>query len=92
MAPISSRRRKPWKINLSIPFFLMPRLMPCKRREFIRKLRALGYTGPYTGGNHQSMQKGAQAVRVPNTDIDDLDLLKRILRIAKIDQTDFINA
>jgi predicted RNA binding protein YcfA (HicA-like mRNA interferase family) len=70
----------------------MPRLMPCKRREFIRKLRTLGYTGPFPGGNHQSMQKGSQTVRVPNTDIDDIDLLKRILRIAKIGETDFINA
>ncbi len=77
----------------------MPTLTPCKRREFIRKLRALGYDGPFAGGSHQSMSRsktatkpGAQTVTVPNTDIDDVGLLKRILRNAKIEQADFINA
>jgi predicted RNA binding protein YcfA (HicA-like mRNA interferase family) len=77
----------------------MPALTPCKRREFIRKLRTLGYDGPYAGGNHQNMSRsaratkpGAQTVRVPNTDIDDVGLLKRIPRNANIDQDDFINA
>jgi hypothetical protein len=61
----------------------MPALTPCKRREFIRKLRALHYAGPYSGGNHSFMQKtpavaiagAAQTIRVPNTDIDDVGLL-----------------
>jgi hypothetical protein len=26
---------------------------PLKRREFIRKLRALGFDGPYSGTRHQ---------------------------------------
>jgi hypothetical protein len=92
MAPISWRRHEPWKINLGIALFLMPRLMPCKRREFIRKLRALGYVGPFPGSNHASMSKGSQTVRVPNTDIDDIGLLKYILKVVTIDETDFINA
>jgi predicted RNA binding protein YcfA (HicA-like mRNA interferase family) len=77
----------------------MPALTPCKRREFIRKLRALGYDGPFAGGNHQSMSRSArakkpsaQSITVPNTDLDDVGLLKRILRNANIDQDDFINA
>ncbi len=77
----------------------MAALTPCKRREFIRKLRALGYDGPFAGGNHQFMsrtarasQPGAQTIRVPNTDLDDVGLLKRILRNAGIDQDDFIQA
>ena len=28
---------------------------PLKRREFIRKLRALGFDGPYSGTRHQFM-------------------------------------
>jgi hypothetical protein len=78
----------------------MPGLTPCKRREFIRKLRALHYAGPYSGGNHSFMEKTpavtisgtAQTIRVPNTDIDDVGLLKRILRNAGIPDDVFINA
>jgi predicted RNA binding protein YcfA (HicA-like mRNA interferase family) len=77
----------------------MPGLTPCKRREFIRKLRALHYAGPYSGGNHSFMTKtpavaipgAAQTIRVPNTDID-VGLLKRILRNAGIADDVFINA
>jgi predicted RNA binding protein YcfA (HicA-like mRNA interferase family) len=77
----------------------MPGLTPCKRREFIRKLRALHYTGPYSGGNHSFMEKtpavtisgAAQTIRVPNTDID-VGLLKRILRNAGISDDVFVNA
>jgi hypothetical protein len=77
----------------------MPGLTPCKRREFIRKLRALHYAGPYSGGNHSFMTKtsaadipgAAQTIRVPNTDID-VGLLKRILRNADIPDDVFINA
>jgi predicted RNA binding protein YcfA (HicA-like mRNA interferase family) len=78
----------------------MPGLTPCKRREFIRKLRALHYAGPYSGGNHSFMEKtaavtvaaAAQTIRVPNTDIDDVGLLKRILRNAGIPDDVFINS
>jgi predicted RNA binding protein YcfA (HicA-like mRNA interferase family) len=76
----------------------MPTLAPCKRREFIRKMRALGYDGPYAGGKHGYMsrtakakQTSAQTVTVPNTDLD-VKLLILILNNTKIDRTDFINA
>jgi predicted RNA binding protein YcfA (HicA-like mRNA interferase family) len=77
----------------------MSGLTPRKRREFIRKLRALHYAGPYSGGNHSFMTKtravaipgAAQTIRVPNTDTD-VGLLKRILRNAGILDDVFINA
>jgi hypothetical protein len=31
---------------------------PLKRRDFIRKLRALGFDGPYSGTRHQFMVLG----------------------------------
>jgi hypothetical protein len=31
----------------------MPAWRPLKRRDFIRKLRALGFDGPYSGTRHQ---------------------------------------
>ena len=78
----------------------MPGLTPCKRREFIRKLRALHYAGPYSGGNHSYMERtpqvtitgAAETIRVPNTDIDDVGLLTRILRNAGISHDAFIRA
>ncbi len=78
----------------------MPGLTPCKRREFIRKLKALHYAGPYSGGNHSFMEKtpqvtivgAAKTIRVPNTDIDDVGLLTRILRNAGISHDAFIRA
>jgi predicted RNA binding protein YcfA (HicA-like mRNA interferase family) len=78
----------------------MPGLSPCKRREFVRKLRALGYVGPYAGGNHSFMERAAsvtiagaaRTIRVPNTDLDDVGLLKRILRNAGIPDDVFISA
>ena len=36
----------------------MSRWMPCKRRDFIRRLQALGFDGPYSGARHQFMVHG----------------------------------
>lgn len=71
------------------------RLTPCSRNEFIRKLRALGYDGPYTGGDHQFMAaRGKPPVKVPNPHQGDIsvDLLRRILRDAAIDRDAWQNA
>jgi len=41
-------------------------LSPVSRRELLRKLRALGFDGPYPGGKHQYMERGSWKIRVPN--------------------------
>ncbi len=33
----------------------MSRWAPCKRRDFIRRLRAIGFDGPFSGTRHQFM-------------------------------------
>ena len=33
----------------------MSRWGPCKRRDFIKRLRFLGFDGPYSGARHQFM-------------------------------------
>jgi predicted RNA binding protein YcfA (HicA-like mRNA interferase family) len=71
------------------------RLTPCSRTEFIRKLLALGYDGPFAGGKHQFMAtKGKPAVRIPNPHKGDIsvDLLAKILRDAGIDRDKWIKA
>ncbi|MBI5286319.1 MAG: type II toxin-antitoxin system HicA family toxin [Deltaproteobacteria bacterium] len=56
-------------------------------KELIRRFRALGYKGPFSGGKHQFMIKGEKKIRIPNPhgsgDIH-ISLLKEILRQARI--------
>jgi len=60
---------------------------PVSRRELIRRLRRLGFTGPVSGGRHQFMVKGSLKLRIPNPhqrgDISG-PLLREILRQAGI--------
>lgn len=47
----------------------MRQWMPCKRREFIRRLRQLGFDGPFSGTKHQFMVYGQHRLAIPsNTD------------------------
>ena len=59
---------------------------PISRRELLRRFKALGSEGPYSGGKHSFMCKGALKVRVPNPHGSDVDwsLTKRILQQAGI--------
>lgn len=64
----------------------MPQIGPLKRRDLIRYLRALGFTGPYRGGSHEYMERGTTRLMLPNPHEGDIGvgLLKRILREGKI--------
>jgi predicted RNA binding protein YcfA (HicA-like mRNA interferase family) len=42
------------------------RLAPIKRRDFIKRLRNLGWEGPESGGKHEYMIKGAMKLPIPN--------------------------
>lgn len=43
--------------------------MPCKRREFIRRIRQLGFDGPFSGAKHQFMIYDQCRLVIPsNTD------------------------
>ena len=44
----------------------MSRWAPCKRRLFIRKLRAIGFEGPYSGTRHQFMVYGQYRLAIPS--------------------------
>jgi len=72
-----------------------PRLTPCSRSEFVRKLRKLGYDGPKAGGKHEFMSAPGKAnIRVPNPHRGDIsvDLLSRVLRDAEIDRDEWDEA
>jgi len=44
----------------------MPPFAPIKRKELIRQLRKLGFSGPLVGGNHQYMVQGKLKIWIPN--------------------------
>jgi predicted RNA binding protein YcfA (HicA-like mRNA interferase family) len=63
------------------------------RKDLIRKFRALGYSGPLSGGKHQFMIKGSQKIRIPNPHMGDISvsLVKQILRQAGISSQEWDN-
>ncbi|HEY8325858.1 MAG TPA: type II toxin-antitoxin system HicA family toxin [Ktedonobacterales bacterium] len=69
----------------------MPALGPIKRRDLIRNLQRLGFTGPYAGGKHQLMRRGDVDVRIPNPHQRDigLSLLQRIMKQAGISREEW---
>ncbi len=44
----------------------MNRWAPCKRRDFIRQLRKLGFDGPYSGARHQFMVYEQHRLAIPS--------------------------
>lgn len=71
----------------------MPRLTPISRVEFIRRLRKIGFRGPYSGGQHEFMLRGDLRLILPNPHRGDVsvDLLRRILRRAGISHQEWLS-
>lgn len=70
------------------------KLTPIHRREFIKRMRALGWEGPEAGGRHFYMSKGAHNVPIPNYHRSGeipVPLLRDILRQAGISVADWVN-
>ena len=44
----------------------MPSLDPVSRRELVRRLKVLGFEGPFPGGKHQWMRRGGLRLTIPN--------------------------
>lgn len=64
----------------------MPRWGPVKRRDLITTLRALGFEGPFSGGKHEFMARGALVITIPNPHRGDIGvgLLKLVLEQAGV--------
>jgi predicted RNA binding protein YcfA (HicA-like mRNA interferase family) len=69
----------------------MPPWKPLKRRELVAALRRAGFTGPYSGGRHEFMQRGDLVITVPNPHGSDISigLLTLILRQAGISRREW---
>ncbi len=44
----------------------MSRWAPCKRRIFVRRLREIGFDGPFSGTRHQFMVYGQHRLAIPS--------------------------
>ena len=64
---------------------------PVSRSELIRRLRQLGFDGPFVGGKHQVMIRGRLRVPIPNPHVGEVgrNLLARLLRQAQVTESEW---
>lgn len=69
----------------------MPGLNPISRRNLLRRLKKLGFAGPYTGGRHEFMIRGDIRLILPNPHRNDIgvNLLSRILNQAGVSREEW---
>jgi predicted RNA binding protein YcfA (HicA-like mRNA interferase family) len=53
---------------------------PLKRRDFIRRLRQLGFDGPFSGTRHQFMVRGQHRQTIPTNSEYSVPQLRMLLR------------
>ena len=58
----------------------MSRWTPCKRSEFIRRLRKLGLDGPYAGTRHQFMVYQQHRLTIPSNQEYSVPQLRMMIR------------
>jgi hypothetical protein len=61
----------------------MSRWVPCKRRIFIRRLRELGFDGPYSGTRHQFMVYEQHRLAIPSNAEYSVPQLRAMIREAE---------
>ena len=57
----------------------MTRLIPCKRRDFIKRLKKFGFEGPYSGTRHQFMIYKNHRLAIPSNNEYSIPQLKMML-------------
>lgn len=62
----------------------MNRWIPCRRREFIRRLRSLGFTGPLSGTRHQFMVYQDRRLAIPSNPEYSIPQLRMMPREAEL--------
>lgn len=58
----------------------MSRWVPCKRILFIRRLRGLGFDGPFSGSRHQFMLHGNHRLALPSNEEYSVPQLRMMIR------------
>ena len=62
----------------------MSRWTPCKRGDFIRKLRGLGFDGPFSGTRHQFMVFSQKRQAIPSNSEYSVPQLRMLVREIEI--------
>lgn len=72
----------------------MPRFGPIRRRELVAARRRLGFSGPYSGGKHEFMQREKIVLTIPNPHRGEIgpQLLGLLLRQAGISRQEWEKA
>jgi len=70
----------------------MSGLKPVSWREFVRRMRELGFEGPYSGGRHPQMRRGNLTVIIPNPHESEISVgfIIRLLRQAGITREEWL--
>ncbi len=70
----------------------MPRLTSVSWREFVDRLRELGFDGPFAGGRHPQLRRGEVTMILPNPHDGDIgvDFLRRLLRQAGVARDEWL--
>lgn len=70
----------------------MTRFVPVTWSELVRRLRGIGFDGPYAGGRHPQMRRGNVTVIIPNPHEGDIGvgLLTRLLRQAGVSREEWL--
>lgn len=58
----------------------MSQWTPCKRRDFIRRLRKLGFDGPFSGTRHQFMVYKQDRMAIPSNSEYSIPQLRMMIR------------
>jgi predicted RNA binding protein YcfA (HicA-like mRNA interferase family) len=68
------------------------KLSPVSWIDFVKRLRKLGFVGPYQGGKHPYMLRDNLVLTIPNPHRKeiDVDLLTRILKQAGITREEWL--
>lgn len=61
----------------------MSRWTPCKRGDFIRRLRRLGFEGPFSGTRHQFLVYAAKRLSIPSNAEYSVPQLRMMIREAE---------
>ncbi|MFM6812571.1 MAG: type II toxin-antitoxin system HicA family toxin [Dolichospermum sp.] len=70
----------------------MPRLTPVSWNNLVKRLRELGFEGPYAGGKHPQMRRGDLTVIITNPHECDfcVGLLSRLLHQAGVSREEWL--
>ena len=62
----------------------MSRWTPCKREDFIRKLRRLGFDGPFTGTRHLFLVFSQKRLAIPSNSEYSVPQLRMMIREVEV--------